>query len=184
MKSPVTTDEEVNKSAWERSNAANHTMRLLTMQFFGHLHALFGSDSSHILDDNNLLEWNEVRTLYFTALALSVVFAELLHEVALPLHIERPAAGRRRVIDLEEKESAIRPPATSAHFAKNGRIKISFKEYLVQKIPHFFSIVTRALTKYLRKNGVMNRYISSQVLNELYLKERTLARLVPAATVY
>nr|QVY58109.1 carbamoyl phosphate synthase small subunit [Eucheuma denticulatum] len=55
----------------------------------------------------------------------------------------------------------------------NWRHQISFVNYLKeQKIPHIFGIDTRALTKQLRKQGVMNACISSKDLREVSLKKQ------------
>lgn len=55
----------------------------------------------------------------------------------------------------------------------NWRHQISFIDYLKkQKIPHIFGIDTRALTKQLRKQGVMNGCISSKDLGEISLKKQ------------
>nr|QVY57904.1 carbamoyl phosphate synthase small subunit [Betaphycus gelatinus] len=55
----------------------------------------------------------------------------------------------------------------------NWRHKISFIDYIKKhKIPHIFGIDTRALTKKLRKQGVMNGCISSKDLNEINLKKK------------
>lgn len=52
----------------------------------------------------------------------------------------------------------------------NWRSRKSFIEYIIENnIPHIFGIDTRALTKNLRNNGVMNGCISSKVLNLDYI---------------
>lgn len=52
----VTTEKEVDKTAWERSGAVHLAMRLLTSHFFSLLHTLFGNNSLCTLDDDGLLE--------------------------------------------------------------------------------------------------------------------------------
>ena len=53
----------------------------------------------------------------------------------------------------------------------NWRSRKSFVQYIIDnKIPHIFGIDTRSLTKYLRKNGVMNGCISSKTLNQDYIQ--------------
>lgn len=85
----VTTEEEAGKAALERSGAMDHTMHLLTLQLFSYLHALLVINFSYTVDDDKLSEWNAVRQLCFTAPALPLVLASLLHEAAQPLHKER-----------------------------------------------------------------------------------------------
>nr|YP_010904192.1 carbamoyl phosphate synthase small subunit [Catenella fusiformis]WCH57443.1 carbamoyl phosphate synthase small subunit [Catenella fusiformis] len=59
------------------------------------------------------------------------------------------------------------------------RHQISLIDYLkCKQIPHIFGIDTRALTKHLRKNGVMNGCISSKTLDETFLV-KTLNRIPP-----
>lgn len=53
------------------------------------------------------------------------------------------------------------------------RNKKSLIEYILdKKIPHIFGIDTRALTKHLRNQGVMNGCISNKILDEKILKNR------------
>ena len=55
--------------------------------------------------------------------------------------------------------------------SSNWRSRISFIQYIKEnEIPHIFGIDTRALTKHLRNNGVMNGCISSQGINNYDLK--------------
>nr|YP_009395908.1 carbamoyl phosphate synthase small subunit [Dasya naccarioides]ARW65094.1 carbamoyl phosphate synthase small subunit [Dasya naccarioides] len=50
-------------------------------------------------------------------------------------------------------------------FSSNWRSNISLKEYIIKKkIPHIFGVDTRALTCYLRLQGVMKGYISNKIL--------------------
>lgn len=79
--------------------------------------------------------------------------------------------------------------------ASNWRKNQSFIEYILEyKIPHIFGIDTRALTKHLRKNGVMNGCISNKVLDINHLNHllnqspsmqgRNLSNLVTTDTPY
>lgn len=90
----------------------DHAIRLLTLQFVIHLHAILGSTSFYILDDHKLLEWNAVKKLHFTAPSLCPVFASLSHEFAELLHIERPAMERLRIVELDDEEYAVCSLAT------------------------------------------------------------------------
>nr|YP_010726295.1 carbamoyl phosphate synthase small subunit [Hypnea brasiliensis]WCH55251.1 carbamoyl phosphate synthase small subunit [Hypnea brasiliensis]WDY84770.1 carbamoyl phosphate synthase small subunit [Hypnea brasiliensis] len=52
------------------------------------------------------------------------------------------------------------------HQPSNWRYTINFIDYLIEnKIPHIFGIDTRALTKHIRNNGVMNGYITNKILS-------------------
>nr|YP_010902799.1 carbamoyl phosphate synthase small subunit [Hypnea flava]WCH54853.1 carbamoyl phosphate synthase small subunit [Hypnea flava] len=54
----------------------------------------------------------------------------------------------------------------------NWRHHATFIDYLIQnKIPHIFGIDTRALTKHLRNNGVMNGYITNQIFSTQIIEE-------------
>nr|YP_010726637.1 carbamoyl phosphate synthase small subunit [Hypnea edeniana]WCH54654.1 carbamoyl phosphate synthase small subunit [Hypnea edeniana]WDY85112.1 carbamoyl phosphate synthase small subunit [Hypnea edeniana] len=58
------------------------------------------------------------------------------------------------------------------HQPSNWRHNTNFADYLMQKkIPHIFGIDTRALTKHLRNNGVMNGYITNQIFNTQMIEE-------------
>lgn len=61
MKRPVTSDEKGKESGCGRSSAVDHAMRLLIMQSFSHLRALFVVNSLYTLHDDKLLECNEVK---------------------------------------------------------------------------------------------------------------------------
>lgn len=52
---PVTTETEIDDSAWERSVAVGHAGRLLNSQFFSHLQAFFGNNSLYTLEDDKFL---------------------------------------------------------------------------------------------------------------------------------
>lgn len=43
MEGPVSGEEEVEKTAWKRSETTGHAMHLLTMEFFKHPHGLLGT---------------------------------------------------------------------------------------------------------------------------------------------
>lgn len=47
----------------------------------------------------------------FTAPALSIVFATLENEIAHPVHIERPARSRAKVVELDDEENFVRAEA-------------------------------------------------------------------------
>lgn len=107
-------EEKAEKAVRERSGAVDYAMCPLNSQFFSHLHALLGSVNLYSLDDEELLERNAVRRLQFTAPTFSLVLAVLLPELFQALHIEQPAVKRRRVIKLDDKGNAVRPPKTLA----------------------------------------------------------------------
>lgn len=51
----MTTEEKVDNSAWERFGASDHTVSLLTLQFFSRLHAHIAHKSLCTLDEEKLL---------------------------------------------------------------------------------------------------------------------------------
>lgn len=68
----VTAEAEGNGTAWKRSGAASHAMLLLSSEFVSHLHAVFGSSISYVLDSQRLLENDAARWTELSALALSL----------------------------------------------------------------------------------------------------------------
>lgn len=56
VEGPMTTKEKVDKAGRERARAVDHAMHLLSSQFLGHLHVLFGTKSLYALDDDKRLE--------------------------------------------------------------------------------------------------------------------------------
>lgn len=68
---------KVDKSAWERSEAADQAMRLLTLEFFNHLHGLVGNNTLYTLQNDEVYEWNRVKQFCFKKPALPLVFAGL-----------------------------------------------------------------------------------------------------------
>lgn len=114
MERSVTAEQVVDKAARKRFGAVDHALRLLASQFFSNLHALFGSNSLYLLDDEKLLKRNAVEQLPFTAPTRSPLFSLLLQENVQSLQMKQPAAERPRVTDLEDEGNCVRPPAVSA----------------------------------------------------------------------
>lgn len=56
VEGPVTTEEEVDEAAWERSEAVDYAMCLLALQFFSHPQALDASNSLYTIDDDRPVE--------------------------------------------------------------------------------------------------------------------------------
>lgn len=114
MEQPVTAENEANEAGRERSGALDHVVRLLTPQFFSHLHAIPASKSMYSLDDEKPLNLNTLKLLQFTVPASSLVLASLSRKVVQPVRTERPAVERARVIERDDERNVVRPPATPA----------------------------------------------------------------------
>lgn len=102
-------------------------MCLLNFQLLSLLHAFLGTNSSHTRDGDRLLGWNAVGQHELTALALSLLFVSLCHEFFQLLHKEQAVVRRVRMIELENKRSTVRPPATSVErglFMENPRLLV------------------------------------------------------------
>ncbi len=77
-------------------------------------------------------------------------------------------------------------------YASNWRSNVSLRDYIVLKrIPHIFGIDTRSLTRYIRSNGVINGYISSDIENldrikffKPILRNIDLVRQVTSSNIY
>lgn len=87
---------------------------LLISQFFSQLHSFVGNSSLYAINKDRLLEWSSVKQLRFTAPALSVMLALLLRKVSHSLHLERHAVERPEIIEMDDEESALTRPPTSA----------------------------------------------------------------------
>lgn len=84
------------------------------LEFFSHRHALLDSASFRTLDDDIFLNSNAIPQPQFTASVFLLVFALLLHEMAQPLHIVRPAEEGPNLIELEVEGNAVCCLKTSA----------------------------------------------------------------------
>lgn len=111
MERSVRTEKEVKKAARERSGAVEDAMRLLASQFFSRPHALLCTNSRFMANDDKVLETNTIKQLQFTAPALPFVFALLLQGVSEPRHMQQPAVKRPQVMEPDDKENSVRPPA-------------------------------------------------------------------------
>lgn len=56
MKGPVHSETGVDKAAPEHLISADHTMRLLALQFFNHLHGFLENNTLHALESEKLFE--------------------------------------------------------------------------------------------------------------------------------
>lgn len=110
------TEKKADEAAWERSDAVDHALRLLTLQFLSFLHALLAGTSLYALDDDRLSESNAVKELQFNALAFPFLFASLLDNVLQPVHIERIAMKRSKMIKLNGEPNAVRPSMKATDF--------------------------------------------------------------------
>lgn len=61
VRNPVETEDKVNKAARKCAVAVGNAMCLLALHFRSHLRALLGNNSLYTFDDDNFLEWNDVR---------------------------------------------------------------------------------------------------------------------------
>lgn len=78
---------------------------------------IFATKNWYTLNNDRLVECTAVRQSHSIAPALCLVLAPLSHDVKQPLHINRPAVERPRVVELDDRRSAVRPPAASADVA-------------------------------------------------------------------
>lgn len=109
------TEKKLEKPALGRFRAVDHAVLFLLLQLFSHLHALLVTNSLYNLDDDKPLKWNAVKQLQLISTVFCPRFSLLLLEVFQPLHIERSAVDRLKLIDLENDGNIERPPATSAN---------------------------------------------------------------------
>lgn len=108
------TDQEVGKAAYKRSGAVDHAMRLLTMQFFSHIHTLLGKHSLYTFDDYKHLKRNAVKQVKVVAPGILLYFALIFREEVELLHIEQSAEERPNFIELHYKGTSVRSSAASA----------------------------------------------------------------------
>lgn len=87
------------------------------------MQVLLGNDGLYTLDSDRIPEWNAVRQPRLTAPCLPVVFSPLSHEVAEPSRKERPKVERPKLIELDDEDTVVRSPATTAD------VELSLKDY-------------------------------------------------------
>lgn len=75
MRGLVNSKEETDKTSWERSETADHSMRLLTLGFLKHLHGLLGKNTLYALENGKLFEWSAAQELCFSAQRLPRMLA-------------------------------------------------------------------------------------------------------------
>lgn len=109
-----TTKVEVACVAWERTGSLDHAMRRLTLPPFSHLHTLLGNIVSKPLKMKSCCSAMRSDSCRVPLGFFPAVFLLLSHEVAEALHIQQPAVERPRVIELNNKENAVRSLATAA----------------------------------------------------------------------
>lgn len=70
-------EEEVDKAPSKCSKAAEHTMRVLTLELIKHLHDFFENKSLYAVEDDKLTEWSVAVQFRLTAPVLPLVLATL-----------------------------------------------------------------------------------------------------------
>lgn len=99
-----TSEEQIDKPAWERSESADNAMRLLTLAFVEHLHGLFGNNTLFARKSHKLDQWCTVPQLGFTVPALPLLLANFENEIAHLLQNERLAKSRAEVVEIDDKK--------------------------------------------------------------------------------
>lgn len=78
---PVTEEDKKEMATCKRSEAVQHAMSLLSLQYFSSLHAVLARDSLNTLAFDKFLESDAVKQLQSTALDLRFVLTSFSQEV-------------------------------------------------------------------------------------------------------
>lgn len=63
----VTSEEEIDKAAWKRSESAHHVMCLLTLRFFKDLHGFLGKNPLYASENDKIFEWSAVEQFFVSS---------------------------------------------------------------------------------------------------------------------
>lgn len=89
-------------AARERSQAADHAMRVLSLGFLKRLHGRLGNRMLYAVKNEKLFKWSAAQQLCFTASALPLALETLKNEVPYFSQVERPATSQAEVLRFDD----------------------------------------------------------------------------------